>query len=610
MELSELTAYAGEKYRIREQRKWAELPGLSVLCHPQTGEWVAVLMRQWDTDTGTEMERCDLKCGRDCLSGLSRSYLSLPVRMHGYKWVGIAFRDETEPDVVFRLFDRAVENEKPYGYTVVLPSQQPGGEEAYRETALPFAGSGYRPQREKIPERLREMRHLYEYGRESPEARAKNFYRQAAFMRDYEDDVPWTGEFLCYYPTYHDLSTQQLRGYFTWRTRIRKGIFEPVPASAAYLYLYELLNGVGADSPEDALNRLRAFQTGYLDSGLGDKRMRQNLQRWMLEYAVLHSLPPETAREVAEPELIEADEAVAALKDAAARSDDEVFSALCVFGGKRIRESPAVTGNPERGKHLFSEAWRAAASDRSRGRSLLTECFGRHRSRLWYPLSNAVYFEREKPRDGEYVLDSSRSYSCANGIWHVTGYDRMSFDRVRFPGFLHEADAKFRRYLKTGRYLKENPADGWAAPYVDAVIAADRQARIDAEKPKITIDLTGLTQIRRDAEITRDSLLTEEETEEDEIFEEEPCAEREGNAADIPLDSLQMRILRTLLLGEDASAIIRENHLMPTIAADFINEALFDEIGDAVLLCDGDRLSVAEEYVEELEQLLGGNANG
>ena len=34
MELSELTAYAEEKFHIREQRKWADFPGFSVLADP------------------------------------------------------------------------------------------------------------------------------------------------------------------------------------------------------------------------------------------------------------------------------------------------------------------------------------------------------------------------------------------------------------------------------------------------------------------------------------------------------------------------------------------------------------------------------------------------
>ena len=47
MELSELAAYAEEKYHIREEHKWAEFPGFSVLADPRTGKWAALLMRQW-----------------------------------------------------------------------------------------------------------------------------------------------------------------------------------------------------------------------------------------------------------------------------------------------------------------------------------------------------------------------------------------------------------------------------------------------------------------------------------------------------------------------------------------------------------------------------------
>ena len=49
---------------------------------------------------------------------------------------------------------------------------------------------------------------------------------------------------------------------------------------------------------------------------------------------------------------------------------------------------------------------------------------------------------------------------------------------------------------------------------------------------------------------------------------------------------------------------------MPSITADFINEALFDEIGDSVLLAEGDRLTLVEDYIEDLELLLGGIVHG
>ena len=529
--------------------------------------------------------------------------------MKGNKWIGIAFDDRTDPDIIFQLFDKAIASGTHHGYTVVLASRLTTEESKYRDTALPFAGSAYRPAKENLPEQLREMKQLFEYGRESAEARAKNFYRQAVFMKDYEDDLPWTGSFMCYYPTYHDLTTRQLRGYFTWRTQLRRGIFQPIATSAAYIYLYELLNGVGADTPEDCLRKMKEFEVGYLDSGVGDPRMRANLRRWMLEYAVLCNLPQELARQAADPEVIEKDLALSVLQNPKERSHEEVFAALLAFGGKKLGDSPVWAGEPVKGKRLFGEVWRAASSYQWQERDLFTLCFGDKRIRQWYPFSNAVYYEQARPKDRDYVLNGTRTYRCRNGVWYVEAYEKLSFDRTRFQGFLHETDARLRRYMKTGRYLRENPADEWAIPYIDAVIEADKKALIEAARPKITIDLSGLEQIRKDAGVTRDSLLTEEEREELEESKEAAFTST-GEQTELPLEPVQLQILRALLSDGNASEIIRANRLMPSIIADSINEALFDEIGDTVLLCEDDRLILVDDYAEELEQYLGGTTDG
>ena len=615
MELSELVAYAGEKYHIQEEHKWADFPGFSVLCHPQTGKWVALLMRQWDSETGTEIERCDLKCGNDILFYDPRPFLASPIRMHGGKWISIAFDAQTEQDVVFRLFDQAVTANAPHGYTIVLGSQLPTGENTYHETELPFSGSGDQPPREKLPERLRTMRRLFEYGRETEEARAENFRRQAVFMQDYVDDLPWSGDFVRYFPTYRDLTTRQLRGYFTWRAGVRRGQFTPIATSAAYIYLYELLNGVGAETPEDVLQKLQAFETGYLESGIGDPQMRTNLRRWMLEYAVLNDLPPETAKQVADPDMTAEDDALGILKHPDDCDDEALFAALSAFGAKKPGDSPVLASDPERGRYLFCEAWRKAAAYHFEEKPLFTLCFGKRTVRRWYPLANAVYCGRPQPKERDYTLNACRSYRYRNGMWYVTAYDRHAFDKGRFQGFLHEADARLRRYLKTGRYLKENPANEWAIPYIDAAIDEDRKALLEASRPKFTIDLSGLERIRRDAAGTRDSLLTAEETEEagafagalpDSFPEEQTEAPAEPDTTGLPLDAVQILILRTLLRGEDASPVLRAHHLMPSITADFMNEALYDEIGDTVLICENDRLSLVEDYVEDLKRMLGG----
>ncbi|MBR2123078.1 MAG: TerB N-terminal domain-containing protein [Lachnospiraceae bacterium] len=709
MELAELTAYAREKYNIEEEHKWADFPGFSVLTHPRTGKWVALLMRQWDTDSGTQIERCDIKCGRQSLSEFEKPYLTVPIRMQGQKWIDAAFDRRTEPEVIFALFDRAVAAEDDPGYargaTIILRSRydteagsarndtgagsarndtgagsgrdNTGAGDAgtayageaprtYEDTPLPFAGSKYRPAREEYPEKLRRMRSLFHYGWESRSEKAKHFYLQGKFMEDYEDDAPLPEYFICYYPTYQDLTTKQLRGYFTWRTLVRRGEFEPVTTSAAYIYVYELLNGIGASTPEESLQKLKEFEEGFLDA---DKdappgrmkdltAMRRNLHRWMLEFAVVRGLDPETVRRYADAELVAKDAALSVLREPDRYTDDEVFDALCRFGGKKTAQTPVLTNDPEKGKRLFAEAWRAAAAGyrqpkgdgnpEDEGKDLFTLCFGTRKKRQWFPLANAVYHESSRHRDVDLLLDESRSYHCRNGVWRTEGYEDLFFDRNRFQGFWHETDMKLRRYLKTGRYLKERPEDAWAAPFIDAVIEADKKAVIEASRPKITIDLEGLEQIRRDASKTRDSLLTDEErlealeysleyptensmdysteyaaeyTEEDTAeFSAEEFAETAELPAelsselqpdispDIPLDAVQIRILQLLLLDEPEAvkALVRENHLMPALATDLINEALYDEIGDIVLTCEDDRLSLVEDYKEDIARMVEG----
>ena len=619
MELAELARYADEKYQIREERKWADFPGFSVLCHPQSGKWIALLMRQWDGESGREIERCDLKCGRDSLIRLARPYLGAPSRMSGARWIGVCFDARTEPEIVYRLFDRAVADGRPQGCLIELdtpPSGRfavgddprreitvTGGQTVCTDTPLPFAASGYRPPRENMPERLRELRRMFRYGWRSEAERAKSFFEQAVFMADYEDDCPWKGDFVCYFPSYQDLSTAQLRGYFTWRAKLRRGVYEPIPASAAYLCVYELLNGVGADSPEDALDKLLAFEKGFVDSGVGDARMRTNLRRWMLEFAVLHELPPARARAAADPELIRRDEALAALKNPEQHSDDEVFAALCAIGGRRTANSPVISAGAERGKRLFADCWRAASAYVWAGEELFTLCFGEAVTRRWYPLAGAPVYARARPRERSYTLGPCRRYVCAGGVWQETAYDVHRFDRARVQGFVHEADARLRRYLKTGRALGERPADEWAVPYIEAVIDADRRSAAEAARPRITLDPSELARIRAEALVTCDSLLTDEEREA--VTEPPAVPEPTGEA-----DAAPTAILRALLRGEESAPILKARRLTPSLAADLINEALFDEIGDNVLLCEDGRLELVEDYREDIESLLEGKRYG
>ena len=750
MELSELAAYAEEKYQMKEEHKWNDFRGFSVLADPRTGKWVALLMRQWDYETGTELQRCDIKCGRHCIEEFEVPYVGNAFRMKGNKWVGVLFDGRTEPAVVFKLFDRAVKAGEKRGFTVVLDDAVQSGEagrrdvrdngggysgnsgrayaggKTYKDTLLdleamrgnydrrrvaeeeerrkaeekrlkaaeerrkaaqgahrlPGRGGGYVTpsfrntglfadgQQDvstlagQIPPRILEMMKLYEYGSSSFEHKCRNFCRQGKFMEDYEDDAPWSGEFVRYFTTYHDLNLNQLRGYFAWRTLVRRGNFRRITTSLAYMYIYELLNGIGAETPMESLRKMKEFEAGYLDSGVGDPAMRENLRRWMMQFAILNDFSVEEVKPYIDSDGIKRDLLLAVLRRPQDHTDEEIYGALSALTGSKIERSSAVLKEPERAKHLFAEVWRYMSEHyEDDGWDIFTACFGKMKKYPWHPLANAVYLDREDRRDSEYAINDCRKYVYKNRQWSEMRYEPLFFDKYRIHAIVHEADRQLRRYLKTGHYLRSKQGEEWITPFVEAVIEADKAAIEEAARPKIRIDLSGLEKIRRDAQITRDSLLTEEEMQEQHAISAfgggsvtpvtetiaqpapvsiekpepvpielsagapserapEPAADQTKTenmrtpvhnppncvTIEFPsLDEVHAQILQTLMRGGSAAELIRSSYLMPSVVADTINEALFDEIGDNVLECDGDNIMLVEDYREELSLILEGD---
>lgn len=632
MDLSELAAYAEEKFNIREQFKWSDFPSFSVLAAPYSGKWAALLMRQSDPATGKISQRCDIKCGIEKLNELNEPYLSQPFRMKGPNWLGVSFDDRTKPEVVFRLFDQAVYAGEQSGYTLIIDNSESNTGEQYKETALSAPSrSFYSPDTNPdIPEKIREMMRLYKYGDNSFNQKCKNFYTQGKFMEDYAEDFPWKGDFRHYFPTYHDLNAEQLRGYFSWRKNARKGVYQHIPVSLAYIYIYELLNGIGTSSAEDTLQKLEDFENGFLASGIGDPGIQENLHRWMYEFSIVNAIPAETTRKYIDQDIPCKDNAILNLKEPQNHTDNEVFDSICVFSGEKLRLSPVIAKFESKGIHLFAEVWRYASQFYSyKGQTLFTTCFGNQNSFHWYPLSNAVYYWKDPLTEhAEYDLDECRKFICHYGVWLEKKFENLYFQKNRFQALFHEADRLLRSYLKTGHPLKEKPEESWAAPYVQAVIEMDRKTELEAAKPKITIDFGDLDRIRQDALLTRESLLTEEEMNEsgtDEIYnidiqdfspenavQENNLPEEETSqqtAPGLPLEPIHIRILQALLLGDSVEMLLKENHLIPSVVTDAINEIFFDEIGDSVLECDDSKISIVEDYKEDIIQLLGGNIN-
>ena len=512
------------------------------------------------------------------------------------------------------------------GFTVILDNSNTE-QEQYQDAPL-FSGQtlairspcddmrGLQNAKQHIPEQIRRMKNLYQYGNGSFKQICKNFYVQGKFMENYEDNVPWKGEISTYYwSTYHNLSLAQLRGYFTWRTELRKGNYRKHCETFVSMYLYELLNGIGTKSVEDSLHKMEEFEKGYIDAGFSDRYLRGRLYRWMLELAVLNGLAPDIACKYADSDMLEKDAAVEILRYPEKFSAQEVFNALCVFGGKKTSESKLVQEHGTEAINFFAAVWYlASAQYRKNGEPLFQLCFGIPSAREWRPLESTFYYDNysnsKKRKSVTYKLNPSRTYLFKRDKWYEVAHQNYDIDRKIIVNLLQETDRRLRLYLKTGHPLKERKEAAWAVPYIEAVIEADRKAKLEAARPKVSIDFSGLDKIRKDALETQDNLLTEEETQctpETASKPSEvsvPFGVSVPSGVSVPLDGMQMQLLRMLLRGEPVQELIAAQHGMPSVIADAINEALFDLIGDTVVECDGETITIIEDYREDIINIL------
>ena len=203
-----------------------------------------------------------------------------------------------------------------------------------------------------VPDEIRQMRKLAEsfsFYRQSAE---KRFYDQAVMMAAYEDDFAYTGQFVRYFPTYETMDTRQLRGYFTWRTNVRRGDVQPCPLSFVYVYVYELLNRVCGESPEEGYEKLRAFWQTYrvFEPGL-DRYLRV----WLRDYVVYYGLDKSLLHGLTDTEY---DDALLALQNG---SEAERFDALVRLSAYRTENSGFSRKTP-----TTSAPWPAAHTTRSR----------------------------------------------------------------------------------------------------------------------------------------------------------------------------------------------------------------------------------------------------
>lgn len=395
-----------------------------------------------------------------------------------------------------------------------------------------------------LPDQYRKMREISRW-QDDPKggagrwlSEAELFYRQGLLMADFEDDCPYNGTFKSYFPTYNAMSDRQLRGYFTWRAQVRRGNIEETSTSFAFLYLYELICGIGVDDPLDGFSKIKAFWDAYRAFEPGIDRFARV---WLQDYAVFHGLDPKLlldSKTVAfDNALIELRRAARDLVPAPAPSDlpparrktseptlplppdeaheERLMAAIDALSTYNLNNSRLDRSHHRDLRHVACAVYVRMARyyDTHRKTGIVASLFGEETAMPYTMFASAVFFAPERHEDCEYRLDPIHIYRCQNGFWECMRIHGSRQKSSKLGEMMHACDQRLRLALDPGHPLKEEKVPKYLAKIIDDEITAWLSWDAAHQPVKIDIDLSQLGHIRSAAAQTREALLIDEERE-------------------------------------------------------------------------------------------------
>lgn len=460
-----------------------------------------------------------------------------------------------------------------------------------------------RPQAPSLPPLLKAARSLEQQSLYAWQSRELVFLKQAKLLANYEDDCPCDRASVRYYPTYQSLTDQELRGYFTWRTRLRHGKVEEAPTSFAFLYIYELLNQVGADSPADAYEKLCRFRTDYAPL---DGTVEPYLDKWMPAYILYYDLPESL---LASCSFASFDRNLLILAKLSRHTDGEVARAVGALAPRWLERSRFYAKNRDDMDRVLARVLRGISAhyDARCKRSMVEALFGPRRVRPIRLFESAVFVNRYPQRDREVTLSPVRCYRCSHGNWTEESYTFYEASRTKLENLTKAVDCVMRQQFGDRHPVMQPLDTKWILKLIDRETQALLDEKKQAEQKKLHLDFRKLDTIRKNAELTREKLIVDEE---EEPFPTPPAAEvpapvpspASAHNSDCPLDGQELRFLRCLLTGED-TGWLRQTGALPAVVADRINEKLYDTFADTVLTVE-DCPAVIEDYAEELKEMV------
>ncbi|MDO5108023.1 MAG: tellurite resistance TerB C-terminal domain-containing protein, partial [Coriobacteriaceae bacterium] len=241
---------------------------------------------------------------------------------------------------------------------------------------------------------------------------------------------------------------------------------------------------------------------------------------------------------------------------------------------------------------------------RRRKRGFVDGLFGAAVDEPYAMFRSAVFYDPVRHPDCTVELMSGVRYRCRAGRWSRYRPHRSSEASAELGDILHETDRVLRARLGGFPELKEREVPKYVRAIVAEEVGRCLDRRAAEEAARVRIDRSALVGIRAAHERTREALLVDEEREDAVpdsavVLPVEPPVPA-ASSAPAGLSAEDAAYLRALLDGVPAEA----PGGMPSLAADRINEALFDLVGDTVIEFEGDVPRIVEDYADDVREAL------
>lgn len=278
----------------------------------------------------------------------------------------------------------------------------------------------------------------------------ETFYMQAEFLEDFEDDYEGIAEPFSFYDyrihkTYSGFTFNDFRIYFSWRTKIRKEIFENIEWYYQEIYINELLNKIGCKNAQDAIDKLIIFWKGCRQFTL---RLDNIMPDVIKEFYIINTIE-EPYTEIVKRYPIKLKNYSQDLKDIKNGIYKDKLTFLNAISNYKIAKSKfnetdyGYTLN-ECTEKVFLKMHELLEQ---KGISLTDMLVYKNKSEYWWTPLDEYYIYDMEEQEKEIILEGTEKYVCKKGSWNRTIYSTQYRYRNTIGYILKTMEYYIREYL-------------------------------------------------------------------------------------------------------------------------------------------------------------------